>query len=312
MKKLTIQMLVKNHEKTVEETIQSVLPLQAKLVVFDTGSKDNTLSICDKYGADIRIAKDKDRSKIRNSIKEEGWHLCIEPWEILAYGGNEILDIKEDGSYTFQVFRGDLITKEIRLWNNNILFHNPVCECLIDKKSRPLNVVLYSDFENKNKEIKQWMEENPAKAEPYYYMAMVSLSENKIENFIFYANQYLFRDLDKIIPITMTRFYMAYVYCHFKNDAATATKYLLPCIVTNPLMAEFWCLLGDIYFEVINNYNKAKVFYNNAIELGKNRMNGDKWPMELSKYKDYPLSKINQCNQIIKNTVYLGISPSID
>ncbi len=69
------------------------------------------------------------------------------------------------------------------------------------------------------------------------------------------------------------------------------------CLAKKPTMAEFWCLLGDVYYDA-KDYDKAKEFYENAVILGSRRLKDDGWPMEISKYKEYPQKMIEACKKI--------------
>jgi hypothetical protein len=66
----------------------------------------------------------------------------------------------------------------------------------------------------------------------------------------------------------------------------------------NPTMAEFWCLLGDINFE-LKKYKKAFYFYENAIMLGKLRVNDDDLPIDIIKYKEYPEKMKINCKDLL-------------
>jgi glycosyltransferase involved in cell wall biosynthesis len=63
--KVSIVIVCLNSEKTIEETIQSILLqtyLQKELVIIDGGSSDNTLSIIEKYKSQISVfISEKDR-----------------------------------------------------------------------------------------------------------------------------------------------------------------------------------------------------------------------------------------------------------
>jgi hypothetical protein len=71
-------------------------------------------------------------------------------------------------------------------------------------------------------------------------------------------------------------------------------------------MAEFWCLLGDIYRK-LHKYEKAWIFYDNAIVLGGKRLKTDVWPMEIKKYKDYPVKMKESCQETMKNSQVFGV-----
>lgn len=67
------------------------------------------------------------------------------------------------------------------------------------------------------------------------------------------------------------------------------------------MMAEYWCLLGDVYYQQ-SSYEKAKHFYENALVMGARRLRTDAWPMEISKYKAYPNKMMAACDRILAET----------
>lgn len=95
----------------------------------------------------------------------------------------------------------------------------------------------------------------------------------------------------------MTNYYCSMVQCYIKKNYQEATRFLIPCLAVRPAMAEFWCLLGDIYY-ADNQNQKAKCFYENASILGTRRLKNDGWPMEISKYKTYPEKMIEACDKM--------------
>lgn len=97
--------------------------------------------------------------------------------------------------------------------------------------------------------------------------------------------------LMKKISATMLRYYIALIKFGIFEDYQSALKQIIMCIEHNPLMAEFWCLLGDMYFKN-KHYMKSKAFYDNAVILGNRRLQLDDWPMHISKYKSYPEKQI--------------------
>ena len=86
-----------------------------------------------------------------------------------------------------------------------------------------------------------------------------------------------------------------------ENNTQEAIQNIVACLAENPLMAEFWCLLGDI-FTKISKFDKAIAFYENAIILGCRRQRLDFWPMHISKYGDYPQEMIEKCKKVLSNT----------
>jgi glycosyltransferase involved in cell wall biosynthesis len=310
MSRLQIQIVVKNNEKTIDATLQSISSLNGQITIADLGSTDKTLEICQRYSCNVARVKEFDRSKIRNDLRKDDWNFYIEPWETLAYGFNEIKNIiksNKRSSYFFQIIRSGTITKEIRLWSKNIEFCNPVYECLIDDKATNSGgIILSKSFGGSMSDVQIWKSKSPTSSEPYYYEACLLLSEGKYDDFLKTSNLYLFRDHKKVMPVTMIRYYCSLVNCHVKKDPIKAIQYLIPCITANPLMAEFWCLLGDIHYSLLKEYKKAYAFYDNAIFLGRKRLKSDLWPMEISKYSDYPEEMKKSCSNKISKTMFLG------
>jgi glycosyltransferase involved in cell wall biosynthesis len=317
MRDLTIQILTRNNEKTIKATLDSILPLNGKIIVADFGSKDQTCRIAEGCGCEIVIFSNtkKDYSRIRNDLIKKTntkWNFYIQPFEVIAYGNKEfkeIIDQNRVGAYFAKIFRNDTVTKEIRLWSVPLQFSNPIYECLsgdmIDS-----NAIIYSkvqtDYEEITQQIGEWKNKFPISAEPYYYEACILLSQGKYDEFLKAAEFYLFND-KKILPVTMIRYYCALVYCHIKKNPDLTARQIVPCIIANPLMAEFWCILGDIYYFHINDYEKAIGFYENALFLGSQRLKDDPWPMEIKKYKEYPQKMKSACLAKIKNTVFYGV-----
>ena len=53
MNPLTIQILVKNNESTIEECLNSILDLDCQLLIGDFGCSDRTIEICKKHKAEV-------------------------------------------------------------------------------------------------------------------------------------------------------------------------------------------------------------------------------------------------------------------
>jgi hypothetical protein len=80
---------------------------------------------------------------------------------------------------------------------------------------------------------------------------------------------------------------MASVYLYVKNKPTDCINYITICLINEPTMAEYWCLLGDAFFK-LKQFHRASAFYENAILFGSQRKNNDPMPIELNKYKEYP------------------------
>ena len=299
----TIQIIVKNNEKTIEKTLKSIIPLEAKVLIANLGCSDSTLDICKKFkNTEIIDFYDANRSKIRNKLSRE-INFYLEPWEYIVAGHEEILKTKEICSVQF--FNNDIITKETRIWTNE-KFDNPIFETINkDHSNYNPRIILSCKNEKDNRKenlIKtaEWLKENPTISECYYYLACCHLALRDYKKFILYSDQYLVREKTVNTSYIMTKYYLSQVYQH-NNKIKEAAENALVCVSYYPFMAEFWCLLGDIYYKQ-KKFKKSKSLYENAIIIGKKRKITDKLPIEIKKYKEYPENMINNIKQILKNT----------
>lgn len=304
---LTIQILIKNNIKTINKCLESLRPFIKNILILDIGSTDGTLSICEEFGCRIeRVYLENNYSNVRNAHVNAGWNLMIQPWEFLVQGADRIKEIalsKEKFSCHVKIVQGTIFTKEIRLWSNELQFKNPIFETL-DDDSQEESIIIYSeqkeiDLAERYRIIENWKLKDPISVEPYYYQALTLLLESRFTEFEKIAQYYLFKEKNKQgIASTMLRYYLAII--QFQSGRGNdAVKNALICIGNNPLMAEFWCLLGDIHCER-QLYHKAFHFYENAILLGQKRLKSEKWPLDISKYKEHPSHMIAQIKDVLK------------
>ena len=317
---LTIHLLIKDNEQTIQKAIASLALLNANILVADLGSKDRSAYLSQKNAKVIRLSLNEDYSNVRNylvSKSETDWQMYLEPWEILAGGHEHILKAISGGSmaYMMQCVQGDIITKQIRLWHRDLKlkFSNPVYESLVYSSAQNLGVPILIENIDRSEEtlkiIETWIVKHPLAIEPYYYQACTLLSQRRWVDFIGVADYYLFREKTALIPLTLLRYYYGWVKCHIFKEPLLAIKHVTSCLAVRPLMAEFWCLLGDIYY-LQKEYEEALEFYDNAMILGSRRLKTDDWPMEITKYRDYPQKMHNACKQMLTNTSTIAVSPN--
>jgi tetratricopeptide (TPR) repeat protein len=279
------------------------------IIIVDVGSTDNTIKICKDYGCSVKEAIfEGDYSKVRNSNIADGWNFYIQPWEILTSGHISLKNINSvNQTYRVRVLQSNMLTKEIRLWKNK-KFENPIYETISGKAEIMDDVFIYSKTPKEDpdrlKIIEKW--KKAQLSEPVYYEAMTYLAMGKYKEFKTTAQKYLFNPLEKDEHVAMLKYYLALVSLYVFKDASTAYTEIVPCIIAAPLMAEFWCLLGDILYRS-NKYQEARTIYENALILGKHRLNDDYFPVDIGKYKDYPEKMMVNCEQMVKNS--LSISP---
>lgn len=303
---ITIQIITKNNESTIFKTLDSLKRLSAEIVVADLGSTDKTIDICKQFNVKIfKVNFDYNFSDIRNRIvtsSANDWQLLIHPWEALAEGHETIIKaLNSHDNYRLMVLSGDLLMKELRLWrkSSGVSFKHPVYENIEPNNGKVLNVMIYAKSGNLGYQfdiLQRWKDKEPTSPEPDYYLACTNLVYHKYDDFIRLGEHYLFLKKNNDESVLMTHYYLAMVYCYIRNNPKKAIENIIECIAVEPTMAEFWCLLGDIYFR-LKEFSRANDFYQNAIIAGNKRLADDYLPMELSKYDEYP----NKMLQAIKN-----------
>lgn len=311
---LSICLLTNNNSKTIEKCLTSVFSIDCNIIIGDLGSTDDTLEICKKFNPEIyKVNWKDDFSKAKNYVVQKSnsdWILFLEPWEFLVKGHDKIQMLNEDEAvptaYLVQVMQGKNITKEVRIWNKStsLRFKNPVHEHIDVQCSNLMPVVIFSQEKpnpsEKLKIIDRWMEKNPTLSSPHYYKACNFLLMEKYDDFINEANQYLFQE-NQGKSVVMMKYYMSIIMLTHKRDYKSSIQQILPCLAVRPLMAEFWCLLADIYYQM-KEYKKAKSLYLNGILMGQKRLSNDDWPVDLQKYKEYPKKMISSCDKILEET----------
>lgn len=299
---LTIQILLKNNQETIEQTLESIKEIDSKIIVADIGCSDDSIKICKNYTKEIIKIKEKDYSKIRNQLSGDSLNFYINPWEVLLQGQEIINELKEITDV--YVFNNNIISKETRIWTSE-KFVNPIYETLINKnKNLNSGVILSSrtiedNIDDKIILIKNWMKENPISADPYYYLSCCYLSKKDFNKFFFYANEYIVREKKVNLSLIMIKYYMSQVNLYLGN-MKSAAELALFCLSYHPTFAEFWCLLGDIYYKQ-NKLKKSKSFYENALIIGQKRKN-DSFPIEINKYKEYPEKMIKNIEETNSKT----------
>jgi len=261
---LQVHILTNNHASTVIQTIASVSELKAEIVVTDLGSNDGTPKACRDLGAIVdTVTQYDDLSYVRNNAIGDGWILYLEPWEMLAAGQKEIARICQQDTataYHVNVFQDETITKEVRLWhrNSNTKFVNPVFEHPQTNNSKFLDSAyscggkVLTDVETR---VENWAKSLPIASEPVYYRAYLLMSKKRYPEFIQAAEAYL-AQANSGKPATLMTYYLASVLFYIMEDTKQSVRNVLMCIASKPTMAEFWCLLGDIYHK-LNKHEKA-------------------------------------------------------
>jgi len=273
-------------------------------------SSDRTPQICSEYGIKVVQTGKREISEIRNSLLGKEWNFYIHPWEVLATGHDEIKAIDTKKAYNIQIYKKSIISYEIRLWRGAI-FKNPIYETIKCNSNDVLSKsIIHAKlstyyFEDVLSKIREWDDETMS-LEASYYKAFALLEKRKFQEFMVIAEHYLALDSQSLSAIMM-RYYLAQVQIQIYGNASKSVRNTLICIATKPLMAEFWCLLGDIYYKQ-KIYKKARSFYETAITLGQQRLKLDLWPVEIVKYEKYPSQMIANIDQILTESKLFELS----
>ena len=311
---LTIHLLVQNHKETIRLALESLQTIDAHVVIADAGCTDESMSICKSFGYPIRrVSALYDRSHARNELIKSintPWHMYMEPYEVLLAGSEILSNIVTDGPrcYHCEIIQGDVITKQVRIWHKdtNKQFINPIYESIKDDASSYAGVIFCREMgpQFDLSKIEEWKKKYILATDPYYFQAFACLANHKYQDFLNLAEYYLFHEKKQTVSAIMTRYYMGVVQCLVYKDYPQSIRNAITCMSACPLMAEFWCLLGDIFFAA-KQPDKSQVFYENAIILGRKRFREDRWPMQISKYEEYPQEMIDKCKKINENTIQM-------
>lgn len=306
---ITTIILTKNNEKTILSTIESIKEL-GPVLIGDMGSNDKTINICENAGAEVyRVNFNYDFSEIKNNLIKKSkteWILCLDPGEIVDSGHEFLSAEKSDEMYRLMILRDDSLTKQTRLFKKSNRFKRRVFEILdrdVAKQTLPIMITgeVNQDFQMITECLFRWKDEDPLSAVPVYYEAMLQLMANNYDQFLCIADKFLFQNNTHDEDTTLIKYYVAYL-CK-KKDPGKSLRLILECLASFPLMAEFWCLLGDLYLYSMKEYDRAYQFYENAIILGSQRLEEDTMPMEISKYQEYPEKMISGIKKVISSTL---------
>jgi hypothetical protein len=311
---LTVQIIVRNDKATILKALESVRPIASEILIADLGSQDGSIDLC--HGCtvlkfDERAGYDQVRQSLVDKSRTD-WQMYLHPWESLAQGHREVANAQT--SQRVNVLQQTILTREVRVWRKclGLKFQNPVYEFLeTDASLAP--IYIFSDGRNdyrRNLElIERWKKNSALSPEPFYYQALTLLALHDYDGFLNASSHYMYLDTKQSVSTVLNRYYYAMVQIYYCRKATPALQNLNICIETRPLMAEFWCLIGDLYYILYNKYELSKAFYENGVFLGSRRLSTDLWPMDIAKYDEYPNMMISSCDKIIgSNSLYRNIT----
>jgi glycosyltransferase involved in cell wall biosynthesis len=305
----TTLILTKDHEDIILSTLNSAKEF-GEVLVADLGSKDNTVAVCKEAGVKVyNTPFNYNYSIIRNNLAAKAsteWLFWLDPGETVTSGQEYFEAEKTDLMYRIMVLKGDLLMKQPRLAHKgNINFTRPVFEDVekdISEQTLPIIVTgnTRPDSAALMDCILHWKDQDPLSWEPDYYLACLHLMYGRVDQFLSVAEHFLFQKKNLDASTALIRYYMATLIK--KKNVGKAVQLTLEAIAVFPLMAEFWCLLGDLYLQ-IKELDRAYLFYENAVLLGSQRLAEDTMPMEISKYDEYPKKMMEGIKKAIQKTM---------
>lgn len=268
--------IILNYNQNLDNTLKSI-NFPTEILIGNIGNH------FDYPYKSIKLSLNNDRSKACNELVKSAkdWIFYLKPGEVVLEANFDDLNI--NFSYFVEILTGNVITKETRLWHKskNLQFVNPIFEVLHDN-SIFSGITLSADPEPLDLDLlENWKKTHPFSHEPYYFEALYKLKEKKYQEFLTLADYYLFKEKTSVAAV-MLCYYVSIVHCFVTLDYDQAINNLIYCLGENVLMAEFWCLLGDIYSQL--KEDKAILFYENASILGKRRLKTDPFPIIIDKY----------------------------
>lgn len=312
MKKLAIAITMRNELEFLEDCIKSCQAFDHDIVVVSMDSNEDSKEIARDYGCKVVTVPFNNNYSISKNLAIEAigneWIFFIEPNEKIVRG-MEKLNLEFD-AIKVNIIQERVITKQTRVIRkeSKANFTNPAFESI---KLNSIHSDIYLSQVGRIRQLEKetivskWITEKPLSPQPHYYLACISLANGKIDDFLNRAERYLFLEKVPQMSYYMTKYYMATVLAYEKKAYDRASKLIVECLIANPLMAEYWCLLGDIYYS-LDIFEKSMHFYENAMILGSRRLKDDDYPFHVEKYKKHPMQMMESCKKIISTSkVYM-------
>lgn len=322
---VSVQMIVKNEEEQLPRVLASLIPLRpAEVLIGDTGSSDKTKEIATWFGCKVFDVKWQDHfAEARNTVcneAEQPWCFWIDADEELMESSahamrKKILNKKLVGDHHLVRFtEPPLSMYQVRLWkrqpgempwrgrvHEKIWMNGPKPEAHVDI------VVMQHGDDRRPKKLERnmlllhkAMEEEPDNHYNLFHAAVLSNMMDRHDDSQKYAEKYM-----SIAPREdiKTKLYIQYllawnaVFVH--RNYQKAVNLLASAISVDPCAAEFWCLMGDVYWWM-GRKEDAFVFYENALCLGQAHPESF-WLVDLRKYDEYPRTQLEKLkNQGVK------------
>ncbi|AFN75414.1 glycosyl transferase family 2 [Melioribacter roseus P3M-2] len=299
-------MIVKNEEKYLKDCLESVKNLVNEIVIVDTGSTDNTVSIAKEYNAKVyNFEWINDFSAARNyalSKSTGDWILYLDADERLEPGSihelKKILNTVTKAGYFCTVKsidsenERDHSIRYVRLFKNSpdIKFRGKVHEQITDSLVENGYQIQHSKIVINHIGYDVSKEEKEKKAKRNLELLLEDYNQSKSSYSLFQLGQtyYILENNDKAKEIFSELIKKddldnalkaeAYAYLaqieHSKFNSSDAEKLIDKAIELNPKQTYYYLFMSKVYLRQQNLY-KAKIYAKKAMEANKSINNNE-------------------------------------
>lgn len=311
---ISLCMIVKNEEKTLNRCLTSIMEACDEIIIVDTGSTDKTKEIAQKFTSKIYDFKwIDDFSKARNfsfSKATKDYILWLDADDVVSKENlKKIIELKnsneesnvdifmfkyniqfdQNNNPTFSYYRERLLRRL-----NNYLWLDPVHECIqISGNIKYLDIAvehrkeLNQAYSNRNLKIYEKLINNGSllSARQQFYYARELYYNNKIKKAITQFNIFLKDEKAWIENKLSASLDLANCYVIIKNYDK-AVDCLLKTFKYAPMRAEIICALAKI-MQNLNKFNEAIQWYELALKLEPNLESGGFYNLDNYNYIPY-------------------------
>ena len=309
MKDISINIITTNDEPYLDKTLSSVRNLDPEyVIVFNGNINSEEYETCKKYTKNVYVRQwNNDFSELRNFAKEKStrkWILWLDSDEELE-DCSKIIEINPKNDFhNFKLIHGSTTMSQLRLFKNlpEYKWQGRIHERIIPKNlpewhpeikiiHHPNNISR-SQIRNLNI-LKEEIENDPNNPDLNFFIAIEYHLVNQQMKSLLHAEKFLFHYHVNDIRKMYIRYLISWIYTFHLRNYQKAIQIIFGQLAQNCNIAEFWCLLGDIYYK-LGKFNDAKKFYENAIIMGKYKYD-NMWITDLDKYQKYPKLRIDYC-----------------
>lgn len=256
---LSLCMIVKNEEETLDQTIQSVKTIADEIIIVDTGSSDKTLEIAKKYASLVIQIPWKDNfAEARNISLEEAsgkWILVLDADEILLQDDidkiKRIIDQEQhlEGlflqiiNYREQLFSNDEESfPSLRLFKNNPSYrfsgaiHEQIASSIPFDKLAVTDIRIIhhglnntaKNLERGNRNLHILKKEIAKEPENHFHKFNLGVEYMVNKEYKKAVNQFeQIKDPDLNKPMWLSRYYKTFAYCYIKEKEWGKAKNLI-------------------------------------------------------------------------------------